>query len=37
MFGECKNVEVIGIINNTISYPMNDSRFEMYKSIWSFL
>ena len=37
MFSECKNVEVKGIISNKICYPMNDSRFEMYKSIWSFL
>lgn len=36
MFGGCKNVEVNGIISNKICYPMNDSRFEMYKSIWSF-
>lgn len=36
MFGECKNVEVKGIISNKICYPMNDNRFEMYKSIWSF-
>lgn len=36
MFGECKNVEVKGIISTEICHPMNDSRFEMYKSIWSF-
>lgn len=36
MFNRLKNVEVKGIIRNDICYPMNDSRFEMYKSIWSF-
>lgn len=36
MFNDCKNVEVKGLINDKICYPMNDSRFEMYKSIWSF-
>lgn len=37
MFGECDKVEVKGLINDKICYPMDDSRFEMYKSIWSFL
>lgn len=37
MFNDCKNVIVKGLINDKICYPMNDSRFEMYKSIWSFL
>lgn len=37
MFNNCKNVIVKGLINDKICYPMNDSRFEMYKSIWSFL
>lgn len=36
MWNECKDVEVKGIINDKINSPLDDSRFELYKSIWSF-
>lgn len=36
MFNDCHKVNVKGLISNTINYPMDDSRFEMYKEIWKF-
>lgn len=36
MFSELPNVEVHGMIYNHINYPLDESRFDMYKSIWSF-
>lgn len=36
MFNDTPHVQVIGVLMNHIANPLDDTRFDMYKSIWSF-